>query len=252
MMYQSNPYITKEHLAYATTNGRNIFLRACEAWPDGDGVNKATLSTLLGMGARIDARYLEGHYPPPGIHTGATCLHVAIAYARNPSKLIDREALEFLVQQGADIRAVDDKGFSVSYYAYRKNAQFDKISTDDEFTFGGYRGDLWDAALAVFGINPYEFRKQYPRRPRYSEHYTRQDFENLWKGRENQCPYWDDARYPLSGRESDYWDSDDSLSDSTSCSEDSDIATLLSESWESESTNSENGGAALSQDMEED
>lgn len=35
-------------------------------------------------------------------------------------------------------------------------------------------------------------RKGFPRSPWYTDKYTRKDFERLWRGREQFCPYYDD------------------------------------------------------------
>ncbi|KAK9797573.1 putative Fungal N-terminal domain-containing protein [Seiridium cardinale] len=62
-------------------------------------------------------------------------------------------------------------------------------------TFGG---DVWDLALEISGHGDkiLEFRKKSPRAVKYSSKYTRADFESLWKGREERCPYWNDAVWP--------------------------------------------------------
>jgi hypothetical protein len=112
--------------------------------------------------------------------------------------------------------------------AYIKN----EFECEGEWTpVGGYRGDLWDAALVTCGYNLSEFRKLYPRLPRYDSRYKRSDFEKLWEGIEHLCPYWDDCRWPETGTRSDYsMDADDEGSDSSYCDgcepsylEDSDI-----------------------------
>ena len=99
------------------------------------------------------------------------------------------ECLVLLIQKGADVSAVDCFGYSVSYYAYRPNCpQIEHLDV------GGYRGDLWDATLARYGYDIYKKRKEtpHPRRPRYTEYYTRVHFEELWKGFEDLCPYYHD------------------------------------------------------------
>ncbi|KAM0562977.1 hypothetical protein ACHAPJ_001820 [Fusarium lateritium] len=60
----------------------------------------------------------------------------------------------------------------------------------------GQPGDVWDAALHICGYDIAQFRSYRRRRPRYVQGYTREDFEELWMGREDQCPYWDDKPWP--------------------------------------------------------
>ncbi|KAI0096588.1 hypothetical protein GGR51DRAFT_28628 [Nemania sp. FL0031] len=104
------------------------------------------------------------------------------------------EELVLLVRRGADVNSRDNYGSTVSEIAYAEYFCNDLVDGGD---LGSYRGDLWDAALDLCGEKISEFRKNYPRRARYTALYTRKDFEKLWEGRENSCPYWNDITDPL-------------------------------------------------------
>ncbi|KAK9780844.1 putative Ankyrin [Seiridium cardinale] len=99
--------------------------------------------------------------------------------------------IAYMIKRGADVHATTHTGTSVSDIAYRKlcsGAESDKY----------FRGDVWDLALEISGHGDkiLEFRKKSPRAVKYSSKYTRADFESLWKGREERCPYWNDAVWP--------------------------------------------------------
>ena len=72
--------------------------------------------------------------------------------------------------------------------AYDENAHF--LSNE----YCSFKGDLWDAVLVETGYNIMELRRKYsiPRKPWYTDGYSRQDFERLWHGMESRCPDWDD------------------------------------------------------------
>ncbi|RSL69872.1 hypothetical protein CEP53_002038 [Fusarium sp. AF-6] len=101
------------------------------------------------------------------------------------------EILLFLVSRGADVYSTDSKGRPVSDYAYNQ-----VFCTTCNETYPPYLGDLWDSVLDECGYNISEFRKLHPRKPRYNDIYTRQVFKQLWQGREDRCPYWNDAKWP--------------------------------------------------------
>ncbi|KAI1213181.1 ankyrin [Annulohypoxylon truncatum] len=150
-----------------------------------ENYDKETLRTMLDLGADIHARDRELN----------TCLHVCfnsqlIVLYRD---LRQFEAIKYLIQMGADVRAVNKFGFTVSDYAYRRNQ---RVGT---FNDGKVTGDLWDSALQSCGYDVAEFRtEKYCRRAQYTEDYKREDFEQLWQGREHLCPYWDDLPWPSS------------------------------------------------------
>ncbi|KAI1293277.1 hypothetical protein F5Y03DRAFT_374458 [Xylaria venustula] len=123
---------------------------------------------------------------------GSTCLHV---FFRSEPCFPQKEnwfnALIYAVRQGADVYAAEMDGVTVSQIAYA-GRYCDDVYRD----IGSYRGDIWDAVLHACGFNIWEFRQACPRTARYTAQYTRKDFEFLWKGREQLCPYWDDQRWP--------------------------------------------------------
>lgn len=66
--------------------------------------------------------------------------------------------------------------------------------TEDDQQFSCVRGDVWDFVLAVTGHGISEFRQGDRREAHYGTHYTRRDFEALWAGHEQLCPYYDDEK----------------------------------------------------------
>ncbi|KAJ8126766.1 hypothetical protein O1611_g6871 [Lasiodiplodia mahajangana] len=169
---------------------RTPLLSACTI--DGDRIadrinNPAQkIKLLLNRGSDIKDTCMEG-----------SCLHVLFrSRMKSPSQQSLLEALTLLVRSGADVNSQDDYGNTVSEIAYAEHTCWE---THEKCDLGSYRGDLWDAALDLCGKQISEFRKNYPRRARYTAAYTRQDFEMLWEGRESSCPYWDDITDPLYG-----------------------------------------------------
>lgn len=153
--------------------------------------NIKTLGLFLDNGSSVDE--LDHNF-------GATCLHDFLGSQDSPPLKEDwHDSLKFLIAKGADVFAEDDEGRSVSHAAYSPNCRDPDSS---------YRGDLWDAVLDACDFDIQHFRKGYPRTARYTWPYTRSDFEALWKGREERCPYWNDT----------YWHSrlDDANSDDNS------------------------------------
>ena len=85
---------------------------------------------------------------------GRTCLHSYLQgyrYSRLDYIREARDVLVYLLNHGANPRAVDNSGKSVSDTAY--GLSFRSIET----------GDLWDAALIDAGYNHEEFRRGWPR-----------------------------------------------------------------------------------------
>lgn len=150
----------------------------------------------------------DGFYPRDGIRSivclldkgsnilttddrGWTCVHQFFRYYRDVSNREECQRIpKLLIDRGADIYAIDGLGRSVSDVAYSETCY------DFRDKLGTYRGDIWDVVLDSCGYNIYDFRKTYPRKAKYDERYSRQDFELLWKDREHRCPYWDDAEWP--------------------------------------------------------
>ncbi|ERF71232.1 hypothetical protein EPUS_08150 [Endocarpon pusillum Z07020] len=142
-----------------------------------EGCNPAKFDLLLRRGSNIHARDDEGK----------TCLHICIRLAECENVLEEQECLVLLVQNGADVNACDNNGHSISETAYTVSNHYYY-----DLDLGGYRGDLWDSVLLQCGYDINEKRKGFPRRSEYVESYTRQDFESLWRGREELCPYYHD------------------------------------------------------------
>ncbi|CAF3541791.1 unnamed protein product [Fusarium graminearum] len=172
------PFATFQN--WRTRAGMSPFLKACTRLDR----NKDIISHFLKIGACIDDRAPDG----------ATCLRLVLECTT--STIISFEHLVLLLEHGADPFAKDNEGTSISEVAYNRLGLRDEI-------LGSY-GDVWDAALHVSGWDIRQFRTIRRREPRYDEFYTRADFEQLWRGREDECPYWDDIPWPpLGGEEGD-------------------------------------------------
>jgi hypothetical protein len=168
--------------------------------------SKEVLSLLLQKGADIRARTMDG----------STCLHLCLKHLIGDSAIQpgfgkgmeEQQILMHLIEQGADIRARDNRGRTVSDVAYASRTidwwppAFPEGMAGSKTLMGcvrvdsSYVGDLWDSVLAAHGHDLDEFRRGRPRRPGFGGAYTRREFELLWAGREETCPYWDDAPYP--------------------------------------------------------
>ena len=118
--------------------------------------------------------------------SGWTCLHILTQGIRVCNQR-EISSLLYLINSGADVLAVDNAGKSVSDYAYSRN------DNDKSCDLDGYRGDLWDLALARCGYDIYEMREKHPHAPRYRRRYSRCGFEMLWNGFEDLCPYYHDT-----------------------------------------------------------
>ncbi|GKU02493.1 hypothetical protein FLAG1_04099 [Fusarium langsethiae] len=161
----------------------------------------------------------------------------------NANRTASFERLVLLLEHGADPFAEDNQGRSISEIPYNKLGLRDEIL--------GSCGDVWDAALHASGWDIRQFRTIQRRKPRYDSFYTRADFEELWRGREDECPYWNDRPWPPlgPGEEDSDFDRDDiscfELSDSDS-SEDEDRfgnESRMQEVWSD--SEDEDGGALL-------
>ncbi|KAF2229856.1 ankyrin [Viridothelium virens] len=168
-------------LACCNPENDPALLILAESW--GVGFDLDSFAMLLDRGAPIDGRNGKGE----------TCLHLGILNAICPPEVSrsvqELDSLVLLIQKGADVLATDNRGQPASLFAYCPN-----LSHGFSDNFGGYRGDLWDAVLARSGYDISKFREEavHPRRPRYTKHYTRMDFKQLWEGFELLCPYYHD------------------------------------------------------------
>ena len=159
--------------------GMSAFLNSCTRHE----ISLDILKRLIAMGANIHDRSGRGE----------SCLHLLVNHTGSVTAPIVRlECLVYLLQQGADPYVQDDEGQTASDIAYNTPGLTGVSGTD---------GDIWDAALYISGYDVAEFRAIRRRRPRYNNSYTRQIFEELWKGREDECPYWNDEPWPPLGPE---------------------------------------------------
>nr|RBQ85011.1 hypothetical protein FVER53263_08826 [Fusarium verticillioides] len=192
-------HFTMHDLESFDLNGRTRLHQVCMAESRATSKKKA-VAMLAAAGANLNARVAKSWSPDDHQTLGFTCLH-SLVYKAHRSRDRDKlEALIFLIQQGADILALDHHQHSVSMRAYLPNDGDNQYSSK-----GSYRGDLWDAALRICGYDVSSHRDAYPRVPRYNRNYRRKDFERLWEGYEALCPYWTDERYPETGGDDDYW-----------------------------------------------
>ncbi|KAI3327331.1 ankyrin [Xylariaceae sp. AK1471] len=160
--------------------GRTPLLHMCENY--GSGFTAEMFSQLLDLGADIDYRDPDGQ----------SCLHECVKNVNHHGFRRQVAAIHLLIEKGADPHACDDDGFSVSEAAYLRDAHISEYRYD----YGSLAGDLWDSVLQACGYALAKFRRNYQRRGKYTWSYTREDFESLWLGREDQCPYWDDTPWP--------------------------------------------------------
>ena len=197
-------------------------LSYCDGNYPNNGHTREGLSYLLRRGADVHARNRQGE----------TCLHLHLAgiashfnfhcsRAPNIGPYLERvrESLTYLIENDADVRAVNYYGESVSDVAYEDIV----------------RGLVWDAVLADCGFKVADFRTEehefcwHPslitcseQRYTLGECFTTEVFAALWKGREHLCPYYEEAiRCGFNLDEDGLNDADDSVSsDGSSDSED--------------------------------
>ncbi|CVK86118.1 uncharacterized protein FPRN_06318 [Fusarium proliferatum] len=140
---------------------------------------------------------LERGYNINSIRGGQTCLHILMSndylWLEHIQSYLD--LLMYLIDHGADVYAVDTDGYQPSHYAYNATCKADHLFCPS------VKGDLWDAALTRLGYDILETRRQYPREARYIQGYTRGEFETLWRGSHDDCPYWNDQPWPAPGQD---------------------------------------------------
>jgi hypothetical protein len=133
------------------------------------------------------------------VNIGANGLSSYLRTVSQPTTVDEREDLIFLIKTGTDIHGRDSTGYTVAQYAYSQRHGQDSAARRAEDVYYGYRGDLWDVALAACGHCLDPFRRNYPRQACYTAAYSRSNFERLWAGYEHLCPYWDDGIFPSTG-----------------------------------------------------
>ncbi|KAI0551201.1 ankyrin [Xylaria curta] len=167
------------HINHIFPDGHTPLLEVCKN--RGDGFSEEKFSFLLNRGANIEARDPRGR----------TCLHICLSNLQPSHQQEQYDAIKLLIKKGADVDARDNDGRTVHETAYVQG------HGDRGMHIGSLAGDLWDSVLKACGYDIPKFRQEYQRRAVYFDYwYTRQNFMNLWKGRESQCPYWDDAPWP--------------------------------------------------------
>ncbi|RSL41948.1 hypothetical protein CEP54_015656 [Fusarium duplospermum] len=194
-------------------NGRTRLHQICMANSRSTSKRKA-VAMLVAAGADLNARVVRSWSPEDHQTLGFTCLHSLVYTAHRTEDRDELETLVYLIRQGADPSAIDHHDNTVAMRAYLPNENDNQYSSK-----GSYRGDLWDAAVAICGYDLEQFRASYPRTARYNKNYSRPDFERLWLGHESLCPYWDDKRYPETGGGEFYWKQPSQRCKHTSCSE---------------------------------
>ncbi|KAH7268836.1 hypothetical protein B0J15DRAFT_419337 [Fusarium solani] len=194
-------------------NGRTRLHQICMADSRSTSKRKA-VAMLVAAGADLNARVVQSWSPDDHQTLGFTCLHSLVYTAHQTGDRDELETLIYLIRQGADPSAVDHHDNTVAMRAYLPKENDNQYSSK-----GSYRGDLWDAAVAICGYDLQQFRASYPRIPRYNKSYSRQDFEKLWLGHKSLCPYWDDKRYPQAGGDQSYWKQPSQRCKHVSCSE---------------------------------
>ncbi|CAG7562353.1 unnamed protein product [Fusarium equiseti] len=188
-------HFTLHDLESYDLNGRTRLHQICMAETKSTSKKKA-LDMLTVAGANLSARIIKSWSPDDHQTLGFTCLHSLVYKAHRSKDRDELEALMFLIQNGADVFAVDHHQYSVSMRAYLPNDNDNQYSSK-----GSYRGDLWDAAMSICGYD-----------------ITGRDFERLWQGHESSCPYWDDERYPKVGGDETFWKQPIGRCDHIACS----------------------------------
>lgn len=157
------------------------------------GSTRDNISSILDLGFDINATDSYGR----------TCLVTfskGLSYQvhKRPFSVIrEQEVLVFLLRAGANPYVIKWNDLPIFKEVYECHESDRNICGENEDTpHGSYCGDLWDSALSICGMDILEFRAGYQRRAKYTKDYTREMFEALWRGRETDCPYWDDKPWP--------------------------------------------------------
>lgn len=136
------------------------------------GHDYSLFKLLLDRGADIEARN----------NVGRNCLWFAVLHAAIKGTVEqEMEAIILLIQRGANIFTTDIFGRSIFDDAY-------ECDHDNRFSLGGYVGDLWDAVSSRCDYGEY-MRRPDDRLCHYTERYTQEHFQRLWRGREHLCIY---------------------------------------------------------------
>ncbi|KAF5533826.1 hypothetical protein FMEXI_11620 [Fusarium mexicanum] len=159
----------------------------CRAWadPSAEDFNseqeRQTLDLLISRGYSLQT--MHGRFS--GLHG------FFLTSRKSFSKVLQRrDLLTYLVSRGADPYKADFMGRTPSYLAYGSMCKPCSMSRSS------LMGDLYDTVLDICGFDISKFRCNYPRKASYKDCYSREVFEELWRGREERCPYWNDEPWP--------------------------------------------------------
>lgn len=165
----------------------DFIYNVCHAWPESltKHVNaeqeRRTLDLLISHGYSLQAFYGR----QSGLHG------FFLSHRKSFSRVLEgRDLLVYLISRGTDPLAADISGTTPSYLAYGS------MCKPCSMTQSSFMGDLWDTVLDICGYDISRFRCNYPRKASYKNGYSREVFEELWRGREERCPYWNDEPWP--------------------------------------------------------
>ncbi|KAF5637789.1 hypothetical protein F52700_4491 [Fusarium sp. NRRL 52700] len=184
---QSHSSQTPFVLPGSPDQGDELIYSFCHAWAESleEGINpkqeRQTLDLLISHGYSLQT-----------LNGGQNGLHGFFSNkTKSFSRVLERrDLLTYLISRGTNPCAADFMGRTPSYLAYGSMCKPCSMSQSS------LMGDLWDTVLDICGYNISWFRRNYPRKASYKNGYTRAIFEDLWRGREERCPYWNDEPWP--------------------------------------------------------
>ncbi|KAF5723497.1 hypothetical protein FMUND_1821 [Fusarium mundagurra] len=165
----------------------DVMFYFCQAWLESSaedfnpGQERQTLDLLISHGYNLQT--FEGKQT--GLHGFFSSERKS--FSRVPER---RDLLTYLISKGADPCMADSWGQTPSQLAYGSMCKPCSMSQSS------LMGDLWDTVLDICGYDISIFRRNYPRKASYRNGYSRETFEELWRGREERCPYWNDEPWP--------------------------------------------------------
>ncbi|KAF5687093.1 hypothetical protein FCIRC_2481 [Fusarium circinatum] len=127
----------------------------------------------------------------------------------NPEQ--ERQIVDLMISQGYSLNLDMGRQSGLHGFFVNKPKSFSRVlERRDLLTYLISRGadpcraDLWGKTPSDFvygdiyisGYDISRFRCNYPRRARYKNGYSREIFEELWRGREERCPYWNNEPWP--------------------------------------------------------
>ena len=185
-MYRTAP-ISPFLFPATPADGLQFLYGFCQGWVSIPGEDfdpeqeRKTLDLLISHGYNVQPSNLRGN----GLHGFFS------SRKRSFSKVLERrDLLIYLISRGADLRGLDVAGRAPSNMAYGYMCKPCSMS------HSSLMGDLYDNLLDIHGYDISTFRHDYPRVASYKNGSTREIFEQLWSGREERCPYWNDEPWP--------------------------------------------------------